>query len=60
MRIDLPTIGIQTIENAHRSGLRGLAVHAGNALIVDEKEVVALANKYKMFLVGINPAEYLS
>ena len=59
MRADLPTIGLQTIENAHLSGLKGLAVHAGNALIVDEKEVVKLANKYKMFLIGINPSEYL-
>jgi len=60
MRLDLPTIGLQTIENAHNSGLRGLAVHAGNALIVQEKEVIKLADKYKMFLIGINPAEYIS
>ena len=59
MRIDLPTIGLQTIENAHKSGLRGLAAHAGNALVVDEKEVIKLADKYKMFLIGINPAEYI-
>lgn len=57
MRIDLPTIGTTTIENAHNAGLRGIAVHAGNALIVDEPEVIKLANKYKMFLIGINPAE---
>ncbi len=59
MRIDLPTIGLQTVENAHKSGFKGLAVHAGNALIVDEKEVIKLADKYKMFLIGINPAEYI-
>lgn len=57
MRIDLPTIGTTTIENAHNAGLRGIAVHAGNALIVDEAQVIKLANKYKMFIVGINPAE---
>ena len=59
MRIDLPTIGVKTIENAHESGLRGVAVHAGNALIVDEKEVIKLANKYKMFVIGINPGEII-
>ncbi|MBR2299065.1 MAG: UDP-2,3-diacylglucosamine diphosphatase LpxI [Alphaproteobacteria bacterium] len=59
MRIDLPTIGLKTIENAHKSGLKGLAVHAGNALVVDEKEVIQLADQYKMFLIGINPAEYI-
>lgn len=59
MRVDLPTIGVKTIENAHQSGLRGLAVHAENALIADKENVIKLANKYKMFLIGINPAEYL-
>ncbi|MBE6451669.1 MAG: LpxI family protein [Alphaproteobacteria bacterium] len=59
MRIDLPTIGVKTIENAHKSGLRGVAVHAGNALIVNEQEVIKLANKYKMFVIGVNPAEMI-
>ncbi|MBQ7303528.1 MAG: UDP-2,3-diacylglucosamine diphosphatase LpxI [Alphaproteobacteria bacterium] len=57
MRIDLPTIGTTTIENAHNAGLRGIAVHAGNALIVNEPEVIKLANKYKMFVLGVNPTE---
>lgn len=59
MRVDLPTIGVKTIENAHQSGLKGLAVHAENALIADKENVIKLADKYKMFLIGINPAEYL-
>ncbi len=59
MRVDLPTIGVQTIENAHKAGFKGVAAHAGNALIVDQKEVVSCANRYKMFLIGINPSEYL-
>ena len=55
--IDLPTIGVKTVESAHNSGLKGIAVHAGNALMVDENKVIELADKYKMFIVGINPAE---
>lgn len=58
MRIDLPTIGAQTIENAYNSGFKGVAVHAGNTLIVNEPEVIKLANKYGMFIKGIVPAEY--
>ncbi len=57
MRIDLPTIGSKTIENLHNAGMRGIAVHAGNALIVNEPEVIALADKYKMFIIGIEPTE---
>lgn len=56
IRVDLPTIGVQTIENLHKAGMRGLAIHAGNSLIVNEAEVVALANKYNMFITGVLPA----
>ena len=57
MRIDLPTIGTRTIEQLHNAGMKGIAVHCGNALIVDEDEVIALANKYNMFIIGITPTE---
>lgn len=57
VRIDLPAIGTRTIENLHKAGFRGLAVHAGNALMVDEEEVVRLADKYGMFIKGIVPQE---
>ncbi len=60
MRIDLPTIGLKTLENAKNSGLRGVAVHAGNALIVDEKNVIDYANKEGLFIIGINPADYIN
>ena len=60
MRIDLPTIGIRTLQNAKNSGLRGVAVHAGNALIVDEKNVIDYANKEGLFIIGINPADYIN
>lgn len=59
MRIDLPTIGPRTLENAKASGLDGLAVHAGNTLIVDEEEVIKLANKLGLFIMGIEPGDYL-
>lgn len=59
MRIDLPTIGPRSVERAHESGLEGIVVHAGNGLIVDEKETIALADKYKMFIVGATADDYL-
>ncbi|MBR5154216.1 MAG: UDP-2,3-diacylglucosamine diphosphatase LpxI [Alphaproteobacteria bacterium] len=57
MRIDLPTIGVKTVENAYQSGFKGIAIHAGNTLIVNQEETIALANKYKMFIKGIIPTE---
>lgn len=59
MRVDLPTIGTKTIENAHEAGLRGIAIHAGNTLIVDEEKVLKLADEYKMFVIGINPGDLI-
>lgn len=59
MRIDLPTIGCKTVENAKASGLNGLAIHAGNTLIVDQEEVIKLADKLGLFIIGIEPGEYL-
>lgn len=59
MRIDLPTIGEQTIENAHNSGIKGIVIHAGNGLIINQKQTIALADKYGMFIIGSNPDEFL-
>lgn len=59
MRIDLPTIGPRSVELAHESELAGIVVHAGNGLIVDEAETIALADKYGMFIMGVTPDEYL-
>ena len=59
MRIDLPTIGAQTVKRAKESGLRGIAVHVGNGLIVDEAEVIKLADKEGLFVIGVEPNDYL-
>ncbi len=52
-RIDLPTIGVDTIINAHKAGLRGIAVEAGSALIVEKEKVVETADKLGLFVLGI-------
>lgn len=52
-RADLPTIGAATVEGAARAGLRGIAVEAGGALIVDRNEVRALADEKGLFVVGV-------
>lgn len=59
LRIDLPTIGPRSVERAHESFLDGIVVHAGNGLMVDEKETIALADKYGLFIIGVNPDDYL-
>lgn len=55
LRADLPTIGMATVENAARAGLKGIAVHADNALISDFEATCARADEEGVFLIGIDP-----
>lgn len=52
-RIDLPTIGVDTIVNAHKAGLRGIAVEAGSALILEKEKVVETADMLGLFVLGV-------
>ncbi|MBL8569630.1 MAG: UDP-2,3-diacylglucosamine diphosphatase LpxI [Phreatobacter sp.] len=52
-RIDMPAIGPATIEKAAAAGLRGVAVPAGSALVVDMEEVVRRADALGLFVVGL-------
>lgn len=54
-RIDLPTIGVTTIENAAAAGLAGVAIEAGGALIVDRAELAARADALGLFMFGYAP-----
>jgi DUF1009 family protein len=51
--LDLPTIGPQTIQKAGESGLAGVAIHAGHSLLIDPEEVAQIADKHKMFVIGV-------
>jgi len=53
-RFDLPAIGPRTIENVARAGLAGLAVAAGSTIIAEIAEVIAAADRAKIFLVGVS------
>ncbi|MEJ0024358.1 MAG: UDP-2,3-diacylglucosamine diphosphatase LpxI [Alphaproteobacteria bacterium] len=55
-RIDLPVIGVATIENAAGAGLAGVAVEANGALIVDRDAIVARADALGLFVYGFDPA----
>ena len=52
-RADLPTIGPDTVVRAADAGLRGIAVEAGAALILDRAETIAAADARGLFIVGV-------
>lgn len=58
-RIDLPTVGPDTIAFANGAGLRGLAVEAGGGLILERQAMVAAADEAGLFVYGIDPARVL-
>ncbi|MCA8929284.1 MAG: UDP-2,3-diacylglucosamine diphosphatase LpxI [Alphaproteobacteria bacterium] len=59
-RIDLPTVGPDTVDLAIRAGLRGLAVEAGGALVLERDALAATADAAGLFVYGIDPARVLA
>lgn len=53
-RVDLPTIGLQTVENARLAGLAGIAYEAEGALIADDHaKLVERADELGLFILGL-------
>lgn len=49
-RVDMPTVGVETVRNASRANLAGMVVEAGNVLMVDLEEMVTTANHLGLFI----------
>ena len=56
-RVDLPTLGRQTVELAAAAHLAGIVYEAGGALFDDFDAVVALAEENQLFLVGLDRSD---
>jgi len=54
-RIDLPVIGLSTIEGAAHAGLAGIVVPAGGALILGRDSVAQAADEAGMFVWACDP-----
>ena len=52
-RVDLPTIGPATVEGARAAGLKGIAIEAGGALVIDLPAVIAAADEAGLFIIGV-------
>lgn len=52
-KIDLPTIGPDTIEQLHNNDFAGIAIDYENCLVVSINKVIELSNKYNIFIYGI-------
>jgi len=52
-RVDLPTIGPETVRRVAKAGLAGIVAEAGQAFILERDEVINLADAAGIFIVGI-------
>ena len=53
-RVDLPAIGLQTIEQLKKYGMGGIAVEAGGILVIEREAVIAAADAAKIFIIGLD------
>jgi len=53
-RLDLPTIGPNTIKMLAECGFKGVAAEAGQTLLVQAEQTIALADKLKIFIMGVD------
>ena len=57
MRFDVPTIGVNTVENLRKAGARVLAIEANKTIVVDQAEVVALADRHGLAIIAVEGDE---
>jgi DUF1009 family protein len=56
-RVDLPVIGVRTVELAASAGLCGIAVEGGAALIVNRTRIAQTADGLGLFVYGFAPED---
>ena len=53
MRVDIPAVGIKTIEKLVEIKARGIVGEAGKMLFLESEEAIELANRHNIFILGI-------
>jgi DUF1009 family protein len=53
-RVDLPTIGPDTVRRAAAAGLAGIVGEASRLLVLDRAEVIALSDSLGLFVFGVD------
>jgi DUF1009 family protein len=56
MRMDVPSIGTTTIEKLHSAKAACVVLEPGKTIILEKQKVLELADRYKIAIVGYEPA----
>ena len=59
LRFDVPTVGFQTLETMHTSGVKTLAIEAGKTLVFNRQKMVNLADKHNMVVVALENGDFI-
>ena len=51
-RYDVPTFGMHTLEEMHKSGIVWVALESGRTIILDKQDVIAEAQRLKIRILG--------
>ncbi|MDC7674794.1 LpxI family protein [Asticcacaulis machinosus] len=57
LRLDMPTIGVSTVETASAAGLHGIVGQVGKLLIVDKAATFAAAERLGVFIYGFDDTD---
>jgi len=53
LRIDLPTIGLDTIKNCIKANIKGIAVKRAQNIVLDKDKIISLVKKNNFFIISI-------
>ena len=53
LKIDMPTIGLNTIKMLAKHNFAGVCIEAGSCLLLQKEEAIEFANKNNIFIIGI-------
>ena len=52
LRVDLPTIGLETLKDCKKANIKGVVVKADQNIFLDKHEVFKFANKNNIFVMA--------
>ena len=52
LRVDLPTIGLDTLKDCKNAGIKGIILKSKQNIFLDKKKSISFANRNKIFITA--------
>jgi len=53
LRVDLPTIGLDTVKNCIKANIKGIVVKRSQNIILDKDKIIHLTKKNNFFIISL-------